>query len=97
MGPRRRLAQGYTHGGFAGPAVGQLREDGAEEAKLRLLGGEGWRRAGGCQLSPRTVSPGVSREARFSPGVRSTALEPGRRCSKLALPLDQLCDLEQVT
>ena len=52
-----------------------------------------------CQLKPAVTrgSPGVLEGLRSSPGVRSTALEPGHQCSNLALPLDQPCDLEQVT
>lgn len=46
---------GGTLGGLQHLCLEKLREIRAEGARGRVLGGEGWRGAGECQLHPRTA------------------------------------------
>lgn len=47
--------QGCTRGGLQGLQAEELRDNGAEDAKLRVLGREGWTWAGQCQLKTALV------------------------------------------
>lgn len=89
---------GCTHGGMQ-DLWEKLREDRAEQAKGRMLDGEDGDGLG-VSAEPEDCSlrqPCCVRMTEDGPRVRTMALEPGRQCSNLTLPLGQLCDLEQVT